>query len=122
MGLDMYAMTTDHTPSQPVDFPEPDDASQLHYWRKHPDLHGWMERLYIEKGGSNETFNCASVALNADDLHQLEIDIEAGNLPQTNGFFFGESDGTESNDDLAFIAKARSAIEEGKTVFYSSWW
>ena len=122
MGLDMYAMTTDYTPSQPVDFPEPGDASQLHYWRKHPDLHGWMERLYIEKGGSNETFNCTSVALNADDLNQLEIDIEAGYLPQTNGFFFGESEGTETEDDLAFIAKARSAIEEGKTVFYSSWW
>lgn len=122
MGLDMYALTTNQKPQPPVDFSEPDDASQLHYWRKHPNLHGWMERLYREKGGKQDTFNCVSVALDADDIHQLEIDIEAGNLPPTSGFFFGASDGTESDDDLAFVAKARAAIEEGKTVFYSSWW
>ncbi|WP_217272281.1 hypothetical protein [Sphingopyxis sp. BSNA05] len=105
MGLDMYALTTDEKPQPPVDFSGPDDASQLHYWRKHPNLHGWMERLYREKGGKEDTFNCVSVALSADDIHQLEIDIEAGNLPPTSGFFFGASDGTESDDDLAFVAK-----------------
>ena len=81
-----------------------------------------MERLYREKGGKEDTFNCVSVALDADDIHQLEIDIEASNLPPTSGFFFGASDGSESDDDLAFVVKARAAIEEGKTVFYSSWW
>jgi len=122
MGLDMYALTTNQTPAQPVDFKEPDDASQIHYWRKHPNLHGWMERLYREKGGKEDIFNCVSVALNADDVEQLEIDIQAGNLPPTSGFFFGASDGTESADDMDFVSKARGAIAEGKTVFYSSWW
>lgn len=79
----------------------------------------WMERLHREKGGKEDNFSCVSVALDADDIHQLEIDIEAGNLPQTNGAFFGESDGTESDDDLEFIAKACSAIGEGKTVLTS---
>lgn len=120
MGLDMYALVTTMQPENPVDF-NTDDATELHYWRKHPNLHGWMEALYVEKGGT-EHFNCEPVVLTASDLDQLEADIKAGRLPQTSGFFFGESDGTEADDDLAFIAKARYAIAEGKTVFYYSWW
>ncbi|MCA0211023.1 phosphoglycerate kinase [Sphingopyxis indica] len=120
MGLDMYAMVTTTLPDSPVDF-KVADATELHYWRKHPNLHGWMETLYFEKGGAQE-FNCVPVELTADDLNRLEADIRAGNLPQTSGFFFGSSDGTEIADDLAFVAKAREAIAQGKTVYYDSWW
>ena len=52
----------------------------------------------------------------------LEEAVRSGYLPQTTGFFFGISDGSEADDDLTFIAKAREAIAEGLTVFYSSWW
>lgn len=120
MGLDMYAMVTKMQPENPVKF-ETDDAVELHYWRKHPNLHGWMAALYSEKGGT-ETFNCEPVVLTEDDLDQLEADIRAKQLPSTTGFFFGESDGTEVSDDLHFITKAREAIAEGKTVYYTSWW
>ncbi len=34
------------------------DPSQLYYWRKHPELHGWMEKLYRETGGAAQSFNC----------------------------------------------------------------
>lgn len=61
------------------------------------------------------------VALDAYDLHRLESGIEAGNLPPTSGFFFGANNGTETDDDRASLVKARSAIKEGKPVFYSSW-
>lgn len=121
MGLDMYAYTTDRTPAQPVDF-KADDAQELHYWRKHPNLHGWMERRYREKGGTDPDFNCVNLQLTAEDLDALEADIAARALPPTSGFFFGESDGSEINDDLAFVAKARAALASGLAVFYSSWW
>ena len=62
------------------------------------------------------------MALNEDDLVRLEADIKAGNLPPTQGFFFGASDGSESEDDLSFITKAREAIKNGFTVYYDSWW
>lgn len=120
MGLDMYAMTIDRTPASPVDF-EANGAAELHYWRKHPNLHGWMERLYVAKGGTR-TFNCTPVLLDAIDLDRLEADIRAGNLPPTTGFFFGQTDGSETDDDLQFIVKARAAIASGRTVFYDSWW
>ena len=122
MGLDMYAYTLADAPARPVDFRETETAGEIHYWRKHPNLHGWMEELYRDKGGVAEPFNCVPVTLDADDLDRLEIDIKAGRLPHTTGFFFGESDGTETADDLAFVAKAREAIAAGLTVFYTSWW
>jgi hypothetical protein len=121
MGLDMYAWTIRRRPEKPVDF-EADDASELHYWRKHPNLHGWMEALYRVKGGTDPDFNCVNLQLTNDDLDLLEDAIRSGSLPQTSGFFFGESDGSELDDDLRFVAKAREAIATGMTVLYSSWW
>ena len=120
MGLDMYAMTTTETPLKPVDF-KVKEARELHYWRKHPNLHGWMESLYYEKGGQQE-FNCVPVQLTADDLDRLESAIKAKTLPDTSGFFFGATDGNEADDDLAFVAEARAAIASGLTVYYDSWW
>lgn len=125
MGLDMYAYTA---PSdligRDVDFKLDGlrGVSDLHYWRKHPNLHGWMEMLYRAKGGAEEVFNCTTVRLTRDDLDALEAAIRDDALPETTGFFFGASDGSERADDLAFVEKARSAIAEGLAVFYDSWW
>lgn len=123
MGLDMYAYTTEEKIDQTVDFEDHSDwACEFHYWRKHPNLHGWMERLYREKGGKADSFNCVNVMLDAADLDRLEADVKAGRLPQTTGFFFGCSDGSEVSDDLAFIKRARQFIEDGEQVYYRSWW
>ena len=96
--------------------------SQLHYWRKHPDLHGWMEKLYRKKGGAAESFNCVRMVLVTPDLDRLEADIKESRLPDTEGFFFGDSDGSETAGDLTFIGNARTAIQSGLTVYYTSWW
>lgn len=123
MGLDMYAYKTKATPTSEVDFSSQNfQPEEVHYWRKHPNLHGWMENLYYEKDGKADSFNCVNVMLDSDDLDALEYDIKNGNLPQTGGFFFGETDGSETEDDLLFVETARKAIEEGYTVYYTSWW
>ena len=110
MGLDMFALTTTEKPSSEVDFiTDQEQDTELHYWRKHPDLHGWMEKLYREKGGAAESFDCVPVVLAAPDLDRLEADIRKSRLPNTQGFFFGESDGSETPHDLTFIGKARAA-------------
>lgn len=121
MGLDMYAYTTAETVPD-VDFACPNDARKLHYWRKHPNLHGWMEALYRSKGGGAEDFNCEAVMLTADDLDRLEAAVRSRTLPPTQGFLFGVSTGAEHDGDLAFIAKARATLASGLTVFYTSWW
>ena len=125
MGLDMYALATKAKPETDVDFSTKNfEQDELQYWRKHPNLHGWMQNLYDAKGGTSDTFNGDCVVLDSEDLDNLEDDIKAGNLPDTSGFFFGESsNGDEENEnDLLFVTKAREAISEGKTVYYTSWW
>lgn len=125
MGLDMYALTMKaDTPRRRVDQDTSacTKADLLHFWRKHPDLHGWMEALYFRKGGAEDVFNCTSVELTLDDLDALEAAIMDGELPETCGFFFGVSDGSERDDDLVFVTKARAAIANGLAVYYSSWW
>jgi hypothetical protein len=96
-------------------------TEEVAYWRKHPDLHGWMENLYREKGGREKSFNGDPVVLTLADLDRLEDDILEVNLPKTTGFFFGESGGI-SLKDLEFVLEARKAIQEGDTVYYDSSW
>lgn len=119
----MYAFHTRVKPSVDVDFApeEVPDREEFHYWRKHPNLHGWMAKLYKQKGGSGD-FNLDPVLVDLTDLDLLEAAIRKETLPHTDGFFFGETNGDETDDDLAFIAEARSHIAAGRHVFYTAWW
>ena len=112
MGLDQYASIRK----------DGQEDLEIAYWRKHPNLQGWMENLWREKGNAGE-FNCVEVELTFEDLEQLEASIEGEELPETQGFFFGNnSDDFYREQDLAFIADASEAIEQGYTVIYTSWW
>lgn len=127
MGLDMFAYSLDAQGKR----------DGLQYWRKHPDLHGWMERKWRERGcldhegkpvvnqpgfGNEPVFNCVPVELHKDDIDELERAVVRHELPYTTGFFFGQSDPTDYERDLDFLLKARQALAEGKRVFYDSWW
>jgi hypothetical protein len=100
------------------------DIEELWYWRKHHDLHGWMEKLYRNKGGTAQTFNCEKVRLYPHDLDALQFDLLNNSLPQTTGFFFGDNppDNESLSNDLKFIQAARDAIAAGDAVYYDSWW
>ena len=129
MGLDMYAWRV-KAEDAIGDFEiAKDDEGQskleeFYYWRKHHDLHGWMERLYRSKGGPQETFNCAKVRLTTVDLDALQHDLENGTLPETQVFFFGTNppDAESLARDLKFIQAARDILAEGDAVYYDSWW
>lgn len=127
MGLDMYANKVKFQPDSEIDFSIPEDSEstdqQIFYWRKHSNLHGWMENLYNHKGGTDE-FNCVKLQLTLEDLNSLERDLNSARLPQTSGFFFGRSQGSleEINNDLSFVKEAKTAISEGYIVYYNSWW
>lgn len=141
MGLDMFVYRTKKDiPS--VDFSTPEDCVvdysigfdayrrkneeiQVWYWRKHPNLHGWMKKLYETKGGeSSEGFNGDNVRLDKEDIENLKVDILAEKLPHTEGFFFGTSygDETEVKNDLEFIEKAINELSLGYKLFYTSSW
>jgi len=136
MGLDQYAFAVlPHPKNTPTSMfwsseesnPPPgiEPKTEIAYWRKHPNLQGWMERLYEQKGGEEE-FNCAFVELTPTDLDSLEAAVKREDgeaLPLTEGFFFGHSsDDSYRQDDLAFIEKARQAIAQDMQVYYYSWW
>jgi hypothetical protein len=134
MGLDMYAHSV--SKNNAIDdltfvySDKPQDNIEIFYWRKHHDLHGWMQKLFNKKGGSGD-FNLQPVRLTLEDLDQLEEDLKSNILPETDGFFF-ETDGfffgnnppdDESNRrDFEFIRMARSHINVGREIYYNSWW
>jgi hypothetical protein len=122
MGLDMFAYAVDPKGlgNKQTDVELPEEKNEFFYWRKHPNLHGWMHDLYKRKGGAMPDFNCDNVRLDLDDLDELERDMHS--LPETEGFFFGQSTPEDTERDKEFIAKARELIAEGMAVFYTSWW
>lgn len=119
MGLDQFAFAVD----------KDNNKTELAYWRKHPNLQGWMENLWETKGRPNshedsiDEFNCIPVELTKEDLDSLEQALDSNNLPETSGFFFGgNSDNTYRQQDVEFIGLARNALDSGLTVVYDSWW
>jgi len=130
MGLDMYAYSVAQEDAlTPFQISEEANRKEIHYWRKHHDLHGWMENLWREKltfskNPPGSQFNCQPVALSLTDLEELEKDLHEGRLPHTTGFFFGNNPPDEETfkDDMDFIKKAREEISKGRIVYYDSWW
>lgn len=97
---------------------------EIAYWRKHPNLQGWMEQRWIDKGGDPDiSFNGIQLELTWEDLEDLENDIKSQALPETQGFFFGQNaDNHYLTEDLEFIKNARAEIFLGMRVFYNSSW
>ena len=138
MGLDMYAYVAARAGQQDEFYKDAvmdRDAGEyvnatvakpreIAYWRKHPNLHGWMRRLWESKGNSGE-FNGDELELTWADLEALEQDIHSGALTEINeiGFFFGNaSDDYYREHDLEFIRNARAELFLGLKVFYNSSW
>ena len=114
MGLDMYAYTAAK--------PAAKNPREIAYWRKHPNLHGWMHRLWESKGNSGE-FNGDELELTWEDLDALEQAVREKTLPATSGFFFGNDNDDEYQErDLKFIRDAKAELFLGLRVFYNSSW
>lgn len=140
MGLDMYAYVAARQGQQKEFYEDSYYDKELGeyvnekvtkplevaYWRKHPNLHGWMEQLWINKGrpgDSGDMFNGIELELTSEDIDSLEADIQASHLPETSGFFFGDpSDDYYRENDLKFIKEARAHLFLGLKVFYNSSW
>ena len=136
MGLDMYAyaavragQNTEYWESYNFETELSSVAKprEIAYWRKHPNLHGWMEQLWRDKKDQHNIdapmFNGIELELTWEDLDQLEEDIQNDRLPSTSGFFFGDnSDNYYREQDLEFVRKAKAELFTGLKVFYNSSW
>jgi hypothetical protein len=141
MGLDQYAYAGVR-PGQREEFYETAEKTEhngwvsdqvtrpreLMYWRKHPNLQGYMERLWRSRLGADSpyhqaNFNGIEIELHWADIEQLEQVIQNRQLPSTTGFFFGDaSDDHYRDQDLDFCREARAALFLGERVFYNSSW
>ena len=100
------------------------EPQEIAYWRKHPNLQGWMKKLYEAKGGTEE-FNGTELELTWEDVDMLEHDIKNGTMAKMNtkGFFFGNpSDEYYKEKDLQFCIDAKAELFLGRKVFYNSSW
>ena len=145
MGLDMYAYVAAKQGQMNEHYENYDydkDTStvtkprEIAYWRKHPNLHGWMEKLWHKKINAPHNtsdqfiennhpgdFNGVELELTHEDLDELERAVMHKQLPSTSGFFFGTpSDEDYYENDLAFIKNARADLFFGLKVFYNSSW
>lgn len=121
MGLDQYAYIAGE---YNTDY---DDSSrqEIAYWRKHPNLQGWMEKLAERKGLQYESFNGVELELTWEDVDELEKDIKSNvvSIMDTKGFFFGNpSDDYYREQDLEFCVNAKAELFLGRKVFYNSSW
>ena len=130
MGLDMYAYVAAKAGAMNEYYSQPGSLAEgtvtkpreIAYWRKHPNLHGWMEQLWESKGNEGD-FNGDELELTWQDLDELEQAVTHGQLPGTSGFFFGRNADEEYREsDLEFIKNARAELFLGLKVFYNSSW
>ncbi|MEO5913338.1 MAG: hypothetical protein ABIS50_03830 [Luteolibacter sp.] len=94
----------------------------LGYWRKHPDLHG-----YIVENFANGVDECQPIDLSGDAIGQIVIAISEDRLPHTEGFFFGQSENDEEqrNEAVAILSRALKWLETDpwhRSITYQASW
>ena len=80
----------------------------LGYWRKHPNLHGYIVNTY-----ANGVDECQAIQLNAKELEDIADAIETNRLPHTEGFFFGTSEWhqeTVKEDAQKFLDRLKDGL------------
>ena len=105
-------------------------------WRKCPDLHGYFEQLWNDRGqpmpqGRKKDenplggdFNCIPLELSLKDITNVMRAIRNRKLPHTEGFFFGSSDNDKEQikNDLKIFKTAKEYLSNGSKIYYDSWW
>jgi hypothetical protein len=131
MGLDMYLSGKKYTKTRGDIVPEVEDGFrvkekilELGYWRKHPNLHGFIVQEFAK--GKDE---CQEIELSRNDLFRILEAAEVDAFPETTGFFFGTSLPEHKDDTIQIIRSAIKWLDQGKddedhyrwVVYRASW-
>lgn len=103
------------------DFLDSIGYSEIGYWRKHPNLHGYCEDLWYHRGGDGD-FNCDYLELTKEDVLEIIKLSKQNQLPQTTGFFFGKSTNEDNEHTIETMEKALEYIHDGYKILYYAWW
>ena len=92
------------------------------YWWKHPNLHGFIVGRFAQGDDS-----CQKIELSISALQKILQAVENAVLPQTTGFFFGVSDGSEAPGDFDIFREAIAWLEAKdaeawRSVYYQASW
>lgn len=136
MGLDMFLTGKKYFFGWGDDKPEEDGYPlktkelELGYWRKHPNLHGFIVKTF---GGDVD--DCQQIDLAANDIDRIIRAIRNNELPHTTGFFFGASPSIDDaeyyeeqkNKDIETFAHAIDWLKElnnkeFRSVYYQASW
>lgn len=97
---------------------------RLGYWRKHPNLHGYIVSQFAD--GKDD---CQEIELSDKDVDNIIHAVKNDLLPHTEGFFFGTSEETEERkaEDISILEGAKkwlSEKQEGvwKSIKYQASW
>jgi hypothetical protein len=95
---------------------------RLGYWRKHPNLHGYIVNTFAD--GID---NCKAISLEDTDIERIIEAVTRDNLPHTEGFFFGVTDGTEKDETLHIFTQALAWLRAKedtsfRSVYYRASW
>ncbi len=86
----------------------------LGYWRKHPDLHGFIVREFAD--GVDD---CREIYIGDEaGLSKILVASEADGLPNTEGFFFGESMAEDKDNTRKILEMAIAWVAEDDPRFY----
>jgi hypothetical protein len=130
MGLDMYLTGKKIVMDARLDlredgFPLGSKALDLGYWRKHPNLHGYLVQAFAD--GKDE---CQNIDLGGPDrIRAIIAAVKARELPDTTGFFFGVSDPSDERmaEDIAIFEGALAWLETDEpgifrpVIYRASW-
>lgn len=129
MGLDMFlcghkSLAFSETPREEDGYPIFSIRLELGYWRKHPNLHGYIVQAF--GGGKDE---CQEIPLTVSDLKQITQAIKDQTLPHTEGFLFGVSSKSPEQmaEDLKILEGALAWLkaktnDECRTICYQASW
>lgn len=117
MGLDMYLVEKIYSVDDHADEGHVERYEVLAYWRKHPDLHGYIVQEFA--GGIDE---CQEIPLTKENIQQIIKAVKEDKLPYTTGFFFGVSDSADEQETIEKLNTALKKVEAGATVYYQASW
>jgi hypothetical protein len=92
---------------------------ELGYWRKHPNLHGFIVESFA--GGVDE---CQNIPMSLQDISLALAAATQDILPETAGFFFGQSGPHHREHTLETLNAALAWLGENpkrKVIYRASW-
>lgn len=125
MGLDMYLTGEKYFPGfNRKRGTKKGESFDLGYWRKHPNLHGFIVREF-----ANGVDECQPIHLGRKEMERIIQAVREQTLPHTTGFFFGVSENTEEErqTDIAVFTEAIAWLETEeedvwRSVYYQASW